>query len=45
MLRAELLEIIRNGEGSGIEFKRDETLPVPRTTFTNLEKAIRRLFW
>ena len=23
MLKAELLEVIRNGEGSGVEFKRD----------------------
>ena len=45
MLKAELLEIIDNGENSGVEFKRDnirpeqlaEFMPVSRTTIENLD--------
>ncbi len=38
MLKSELLEIIANGENSGVEFKRDDdVLPVAGTSFDFLD--------
>jgi len=40
MLKAELFEVVANGENSGVEFKRDvEVLPVAGTSLSTLDKS------
>lgn len=40
MLKAELFEVVANGENSGVEFKRDdEVLPVAGTSLSTLDKG------